>query len=152
MEAVIFVGIQGSGKSTFYKARFFRTHVRLNLDMLRTRHRLDILLRACLEAKQPFVLDNTNVTIAERAPYIAIARAERFRVIGYYFDVTVADALRRNEARPTEEHIPRRGLFGTLKRLEVPALSEGFDLLYTVRLGENGQAIVTDGQGKSGAE
>ena len=39
VEAVIFVGLQGSGKSTFYRERFFDTHVRLSLDMLKTRHR-----------------------------------------------------------------------------------------------------------------
>ena len=39
MEAVILIGIQGAGKSTFYKDRFFNTHVRINLDMLKTRHR-----------------------------------------------------------------------------------------------------------------
>ena len=63
MEAVIFVGIQASGKSTFYKERFFDTHVRLNLDMLRTRHREKLLLRACLEGKQPFVLFHDLRTI-----------------------------------------------------------------------------------------
>ena len=36
MEAVLFVGLQASGKSTFYRERFFRTHVRINLDMLKT--------------------------------------------------------------------------------------------------------------------
>lgn len=39
MEAVIFIGIQGAGQSSFYKERFFQTHVRSNLDMLRTRRR-----------------------------------------------------------------------------------------------------------------
>ena len=43
MEAVIFVGIQGSGKSSYYKERFFRTHFRINLDMLRTRRYLQEL-------------------------------------------------------------------------------------------------------------
>jgi len=36
MEAVIFTGIQAVGKSTFYKEHFFTTHVRINLDMLKT--------------------------------------------------------------------------------------------------------------------
>jgi predicted kinase len=36
MEAVLLVGIQGAGKSTFYQQRFFDTHVRINLDMLKT--------------------------------------------------------------------------------------------------------------------
>lgn len=69
MEAVVFCGVQGSGKSTFFVERFAHTHVRLNLDMLRTRSREDILLHACLAAQQPFVADNTNATRAQRQRY-----------------------------------------------------------------------------------
>lgn len=39
----------------------------INLDTLKTRNRERILLAACLEAKQPFVLDNTNLTREVRA-------------------------------------------------------------------------------------
>ena len=60
MEAVILIGIQGSGKSTFYRERFFDTHVRISLDLLRTRHREALLLRACLEGKQRFVVDKMS--------------------------------------------------------------------------------------------
>jgi hypothetical protein len=35
MEAVLFVGNQATGKSGFYLERFFRTHVRINGDMLK---------------------------------------------------------------------------------------------------------------------
>ena len=34
MEAVIFVGVQASGKTTFYKEQLFRSHVRISLDLL----------------------------------------------------------------------------------------------------------------------
>jgi hypothetical protein len=47
MEAVILVGIQAAGKSTFYRERF-ATHVRVSLDLLRTRHREHSLLAWCL--------------------------------------------------------------------------------------------------------
>src|SRR6266853_479136 len=79
MEAVIFVGVQGSGKTTFYRDRFFETHVRINLDMLKTRHREQLLLAACLAAKQPFVVDNTNPLPSDRARYIGVAREAGFR-------------------------------------------------------------------------
>lgn len=70
MEAVIFIGLQAAGKSSFYREKFIDTHIRINLDMLKTRHRETILLNACLEAKQPLVIDNTNPTIEERKRYI----------------------------------------------------------------------------------
>ena len=55
--AIVFCGVQGSGKSTFFASRFAGTHVRLNRDMLGTRHREDVLLHACLAVRQPFVAD-----------------------------------------------------------------------------------------------
>jgi predicted kinase len=36
MEAIILIGIQASGKSTFFQQQFFATHVRINLDSLKT--------------------------------------------------------------------------------------------------------------------
>ena len=79
MEAVIFCGIQAAGKSSFYRERFFRTHVRISLDLLRTRHRERLFLNTCLESGQRFVVDNTNPTRAERAVYIAAAKAKGVR-------------------------------------------------------------------------
>ncbi len=74
MEAVLFIGIQATGKSSFYLERFFRTHVRINGDMLKTRRREELLIRACLEGKTPFVVDKMNLTQAERAEYIGLAK------------------------------------------------------------------------------
>ena len=87
MEAIIFIGIQAAGKSTFFQQRFFNTHVRINMDMLRTRNRERVLLAACLEAKQPFVIDNTNLTRQGRAGYISQAKAAGFSVAWYYFKI-----------------------------------------------------------------
>lgn len=132
MEAVIFAGIQASGKSTFYRERFFDTHVRINLDMLKTRNRERILLEACIAAGQRFVVDNTNATASERARYIAPARAAGFRIVGYFFEPDPHASVRRNESSPRQ--VPPRGIFGTLKRLELLAPAEGFDELHRVRI------------------
>src|SRR5205814_1860479 len=105
-EAVIFVGVQASGKSSFYRERFFRTHVRLSLDMLRTRNRERILLASCIEAQQRFVVDNTNPKASDRARYVAPARSAGFCVVGYYFQSVVGEAIRRNEERPEDERVP----------------------------------------------
>lgn len=144
MEAVLFVGIQGSGKSSFYKERFFNTHVRISLDMLKTKHRQEVLLRACLEAKQPFVVDNTNVTAETRALFIAPAKAAGFRVVGYYFRADVKAALQRNSRREGAARVPDKALLGTYKRLEVPSRAEGFDALYYVRAGEAGEFLIEE--------
>ena len=137
MEAILFVGIQATGKSTFFAERFFNTHIRINLDMLRTRHREDLLLAACISAKQPFVIDNTNVSSEQRAKYIALARPAGFRVVGYYFESKIHESLARNAVRPLEQQVPEKGVLGAYGRLIRPALSEGFDALYYVRMERN---------------
>ena len=134
MEAIIFIGLQGAGKSTYYRERFFHTHIRLNLDMLRTRHRERILLQACLSAKQPFVVDNTNVLVEERALYIARAKQAVFQVIGYYFKVDIQAALKRNSGRTGRAVVPDKAIWATYNRLQVPQQDEGFDQLNYVTI------------------
>lgn len=142
MEAVIFCGIQATGKTTFYRERFFDTHVRINLDMLRTRHRETILLHACIEAIQPFVVDNTNPTIEERRRYLDPARAAAFRVVGYFFDSTPSQALGRNELRSVPDRVPIVGILGTKRRLQVPLIEEGYSALYRVQIEPGGGFVV----------
>ena len=136
MELVLFMGIQATGKSSFYRERFHRSHVRVNYDMLKTRHREELLLKACLEGKTKFVVDNTNLTRQERARYIAPARNAGFTVTGYFFQSRVADALRRNSERSEAERVPDKGVLGASGLLELPSKAEGFDHLFFVRLNE----------------
>jgi len=143
VEAVIFIGVQGAGKSTFFRERFFDSHVRISLDVLKTRAREQALLRACLGCGQRFVIDNTNVRAAERAAYIAAARSSGFRVIGYFFDVPLRDAMRRNLQRTGAGKIPPAGVGGTFKRLERPTPAEGFDELSIVQVDGNGGFVVS---------
>ncbi|PWT99871.1 MAG: kinase [Terriglobia bacterium] len=142
MEAVIFIGIQGSGKSTFYRDRFFNTHVRISLDLLKARPRERAFLQACLATGQPFVVDNTNVRAAERAIYIEAAKRAGFRVSAYFFDAPLRDALRRNSQRTGKANIPVPGVIGTLKRLERPTPAEGFDQLFLVSRDGNDNFVV----------
>jgi predicted kinase len=142
MEAIVFIGLQASGKSTFYQQRFFNTHVRINLDMLRTRNREKQLMQVCLQTQQPFVSDNTNPTKEERRKYIEAAKAAGFRVVGYYFQSQVEECKRRNETRADGQRVPLVGVLGTYNRLEVPTLDEGFDELHYVRIGEDNSFII----------
>jgi len=139
MQAIVFMGIQASGKSSFYKERFFDTHVRINLDMLRTRRREALLVKACLEGQTAFVLDNTNVVRAERVRLIAEIKEAGFQVEGYFFESRVAQSLERNASREGKKSVPRLAILGTSKRLELPTRDEGFDALYFVRINEAGK-------------
>jgi predicted kinase len=142
MELVIFIGIQGSGKSTFYKARFIDTHIRINLDMLKTRNREKLIFSACLEAKQRVVIDNTTPTAADRRRYIPAAKQAHFKIVGYYFTSSLESCLKRNEERH-EAKIPVEAIISTSNRLEPPSYDEGFDALYEVEIGESGDFRVS---------
>ena len=144
METVIFIGMQATGKSTFYRDRFFNTHIRINLDMLKTKRREQVLVNACIEAKQRFVIDKTNPTSADRLPYIALAKANGFGVIGYYFESKIHDALKRNASRLPEYRIPDVGLLGTHAKLQLPNKGEGFDSLFYVRIGTDNTFLIEE--------
>lgn len=128
------MGIQAAGKSSFYRARFSNTHLRINLDMLKTRHREQLIFQACLQAKQPFVIDNTNPAALDRQRYLEPAKKAGFRCVGYYFSSRVEAALERNRGRAPEEQVPDAAILGAAGKLERPSLAEGFDELFYVEL------------------
>lgn len=144
MDAILLIGIPASGKSTFYQQRYFFTHLRISLDMLKTRHREKLLVEACLATRQPFVVDNTNASPQERARFIGPARQAGFRVIGYYFAATVQEAQERNRQRQGKGRIPDKGVSGVAARLELPTLGEGFDELWFVRMDGEGGFVVEE--------
>jgi predicted kinase len=130
MEGVVLCGIQGSGKTTLYRDRFLETHVRVSMDLLRTRARETAFLELCLATRQPFVVDNTNPAPADRRRYLEPARAAGFKVIGYLVEVDRAEAVARNAERTTRRRVPPAGIAGTGRRLIRPAPEEGFDELW----------------------
>ena len=144
MIAIILIGIPASGKSTFCKDRLFNSHVRINLDMLKTRHRENLIFQACLAAKQPFVIDNTNASVAERKRYIALSKETGFQVDGYYFCSRIQDSLERNRQREVAAQIPDKGVLGVAGRLELPSFAEGFDKLWYVKIDGAGGFVVEE--------
>jgi len=103
----------GAGKSTFCRERYWDTHIRINYDMLRTRHRERLLFAACIEAKQSVVVDATNPTVEDRKRYIEPARAAKFRIVGIEFQVPVELAMERNASRSGKKLVPAKGIYAT---------------------------------------
>lgn len=146
-ELVILIGLQASGKTTFYQSRFASTHVHVSKDRLRNNpnpeRRQRTLIREALAAGRDVVVDNTNATPEQRAPLIAIGCEMGARVVGYYFETSVADSISRNSRRQGRERIPDVGIYVTSKRLKPPAWEEGFDELHRVTLVE-GKGFAVD--------
>src|SRR5207302_5314457 len=132
-ELVLFVGLQGAGKSSFYRARFADTHDWVSKDRFPNNRnparRQRQLIEEALGAGRSVVVDNTNPTKEDRAELIALARSFGGTVAGYYFESRLADCLERNRQREGKARVPDLALYATRKRLCLPSLAEGFDRL-----------------------
>jgi predicted kinase len=142
LELVLFIGLQASGKSTFYRARFAATHAHVSKDRFRHNRNRDRRQRQLIEEGlsrgHSVVVDNTNPTAEERRNLIALGRVHGARIVGYYFESRVRDCLERNRRREGNERIEDVAIFSTIKRLQPPSRREGFDQLFHVRLTESG--------------
>lgn len=141
MEGIIFIGIQGSGKSTFYIQKFFNSHIRISLDLLKTRNREKKILQTSLETSAKIVIDNTNPTTSDRAKYIESFKEYKYKVIGYYFESKIKDCMERNKNRLNP--IPEKGVLATYNKLHIPEYNEGFDELYYIKI-EGNEFIVEE--------
>lgn len=148
LELIVFVGLQGAGKSSFYRARFAASHVLVSKDCFpnnrKPARRQRQLLEEALGAGRSVVVDNTNATWADRAELIALARAFGAAVVGYYFESRLDDCLERNRLRQGRARVPDIALHVTRKRLCCPSLAEGFDRLHYVRLAGGDRFEVLD--------
>ena len=143
---IILIGLQASGKSTFYRDRLAPTHVHISKDNFpnnpRPQRRQMHLIDEALAAGRSIAIDNTNPRRDDRAPIIAAARLHGARVVGYYFSSTIDASLARNAAREGRQRIEDIGIFATAKAMQRPSPAEGFDELYYVRLSPDGGFIV----------
>lgn len=130
------MGLQATGKSSFYKRNFFHSHMRVSYSMLRDEEAEAMFVFYCLEARQNFVIDNTNPTVESREKYIGVAKGD-FEIIGYYFESKIRDAIKRNKKRSARERITEDYILRTYNKLQVPSYNEGFDKLYYVKIVDN---------------
>jgi predicted kinase len=148
MELVILVGLQGSGKTTFFRERLAATHAHVSKDNFRSNprpaRRQRQLIAEAFAAGRSVAVDNTNPTAADRAELVALGRAAGAAVVCYYFPPDVEASLRRNALREGKARVPEKAVHITAARLEPPTPAEGFDRLYTVRPVEGGGFEVTE--------
>ncbi len=145
LEVAILVGLQGSGKSSFFSARLAATHVHISKDLMpnsrrKNRRQLELLAEA-LESGRSAAIDNTNARRADRAPLIELAHRLGATVVGYWFDAPLEECLLRNRLRLGKARVPDVALYATAARLEPPAIAEGFDALFLVRLAPGGFSL-----------
>lgn len=135
-QLIIFIGIQGSGKSSYYQRNFAATHVHVSKDLMKNVRNRDVrqsqMIEEALAAGKAVVVDNTNPTPVVRAPLIALGRKYGARVIAYVFDVPAKVAVSRNRGREGKARVPDVVIYVTAKKLVPPKFEEGFDEIHVV--------------------
>lgn len=142
MDLVVFVGLQASGKSAFFRERFAATHEHVSNDLFpnsRNRNRRQArLIEVALGVGRAVVVDNTNPAPEDRRPLIELGRAFGARIAGYHFDATVRGCIGRNAGRTGKARVPEVAIYATAAKLVPPSYAEGFDALFTVRIAGDG--------------
>ena len=128
MELAILIGLPGSGKTTFCRARL-ATHVLVSKDaMSRPSDARELrLVEQALRQGRDVAVDNTHPSRASRAPLVALAKRFGARVVAYYFPVDVETAIARNAQREGRAKVPKVAIYVARKRMEPPVAEEGFD-------------------------
>jgi predicted kinase len=137
-ELIVFVGLQASGKSTFYRANFSETHVHVSKDLYPRSAKKDRRqteeIEAALRSGRSVVVDNTNPTVEVRAPLISLGRAAGAKIIAYNFRSSVRGAVERNRNREGKERVPDAAVYITASKLRPATAEEGFDEVRTVSI------------------
>lgn len=133
---VLLVGLPGSGKSTWAAGKHGVLSTGALRELLaddpadqgihdRVFRVLRDLIRHRLQLKRPVTyVDATNLTPKERRPYVKLARLFDAGIEAVFFDVPMAECIRRNRARGRV--VPDDVIVKMAKRLTPPALEEGF--------------------------
>src|SRR5688500_12678847 len=123
MELVILCGLQASGKSTFRRERLPDLVV-VSKDLMpnnrRREQRQRELIADALAAGQSVVVDNTNPAPSDRAPLVAIGRAQGASTVAYCFDADFETCVERNAGRSGRAQVPFVGLVDVARRLKPP--------------------------------
>jgi len=135
-ELVIFVGLPGSGKSTYYFAHFATSHVHVSKDLMPNARgrddRQSLQVEKALADGRSVVVDNTNPTRDSRTALIAAGKRHGARIIAYYFECSVRLAIVRNAQREGKGRVPNVAIFTTQKKLQLPTADEGFDEVHVI--------------------
>jgi predicted kinase len=133
MEMIILIGLQASGKSTFYRTQFAATHEHVSKDLLRESKNKNQqqaeVIELAFQEQRSVVVDNTNVTLQDRLALIDLGRRYGATIIGYYFQPDVPNSRKRNMQRTGKAQVPDKAIFITAHKFTLPSYEEGFDRL-----------------------
>lgn len=142
-EMIMMCGLPGAGKTHYIRNKLSGVPV-VSLDDIReewgwpengggyavVREALS-RAKAYLRKKQNFVWDATSIIRAHRDQVHSLARNYGFRVRCVYVEAPMDTVLRQNKER--DRVVPEEYVLKQMKRLEMPQVSEFYDVEYVVR-------------------
>ncbi len=130
-ELIIFVGIPGIGKSSYYNKHYIDTHLRINLDSLKTRSREWGIFTRAVEYETSIVIDNTNLYVKSRVKYIEHVKNKGYVIKCVVFPHDLELSLSRNKNR--DRVVPEQAIRKFYKEKELPTLQEGINEIIYVK-------------------
>lgn len=140
---IILIGLQASGKSTFYRAHFAPTYEYVSKDLLRrSKHKNKDQeqaehIESAFQEQRSVVVDNTNATLQDRQLLIELGHRYGARIIGYYFPPDITNSRERNKHRVGKAQVPDKAIYITAHKFVPPTYVEGFERLYYVRIADD---------------
>ncbi|MFE9442058.1 AAA family ATPase [Streptomyces sp. NPDC006602] len=147
-DVAVLVGLQASGKSTFYEHHLLGLrYARVSKDLFprgarRKQDRQMRLVEEALGAGRSVAIDNTNPSPEEWRPLVAAGHAHGATVTAYWFPPDPPGSLRRNAVRQGRDRVPDIGIHATAKRLRRPSRADGFDAVLEVRFDDRGGFLI----------
>ncbi|MFD3534755.1 AAA family ATPase [Streptomyces sp. NPDC058664] len=147
LDVAVLVGLQASGKSTFYGQLLAGRYALVSKDLFpraarRKQERQMRLVEAELAEGRSVAVDNTNPSSDEWRPLVSAAHVHGATVTAYWFPPDIAGSQRRNATRQGRERVPDVGILATFTRLRRPTPGDGFDAVYEVRFDGRGGFLV----------
>jgi predicted kinase len=136
-ELIVFVGLPASGKTTYFRRTFADTHQHVSKDMMprsanKDKRQRELIVEA-LASGRSVVVDNTNPTVASRAPLLEMARHHGARTVAIEFEAEVRECVAMNRLREGMAKVPNVAIFTAAKKFQKPSLDEGFDEVRVIR-------------------
>ena len=131
-EMIINVGLPASGKSSFsYKYIVHHGYEYINRDTLKTQKKCLIKTEKALKNGNSVIIDNTNVTIMERQPYIELAKKYNIQCRCLVFttpkEICIHNNYYRNFITNNAVSVIPQIVYNMMnKKYEEPKLLEGF--------------------------
>ena len=101
---VVFIGMPGCGKSTFYR-NYFSDFIRVSRDVLGTKYKVMKKLKHCCENNLNVVVDNTNPSQKSREEFYNLANGYEITVIYFVNNGRGHNATREKPVKDIAYHV-----------------------------------------------